>query len=283
MNGSSRTPPSAAFVFAALLLAPGCAPDERLAPLEPPPDAEPPADAEPPPPPTRVKRTLVERSPYGNVAERENLLWDGDFEWASPFADQYGWFEPPANPTISDVVVGAACRSGVKCARLAKNRSLVGIGVGAAEVDLRASVWVRFEPDAALPVPACAELSAFLFSTGELYEPDPELDLSPTSDTPDEAGWCQLTVVSPPRRNKVYLLVRNRSGVPVLVDDAVVARSDGSVQFSAPSRGPSALDPAARVFLDEAKRAALELARPIEGRPNPAREAFERHKRGVLR
>ena len=45
--------------------------------------------------PVAPRRTVIERSPYGNVKASQNLLWDGDFEWSSPFADQYGWIEPP--------------------------------------------------------------------------------------------------------------------------------------------------------------------------------------------
>ena len=54
-----------------------------------------------PPDPPAVKRTVIERNPFGNVEASQNLLWDGDFEWSSPFTDQYGWYEPPATPERS--------------------------------------------------------------------------------------------------------------------------------------------------------------------------------------
>ncbi|MBM4359336.1 MAG: hypothetical protein FJ096_14635, partial [Deltaproteobacteria bacterium] len=38
-----------------------------------------------------VRRTVTTRNPFGNVAVSDNLLWDGDFEWLSSFADQYAW------------------------------------------------------------------------------------------------------------------------------------------------------------------------------------------------
>jgi hypothetical protein len=273
-----RVRASSLLALAALACAPACASEEPLDPARTSPTSEPEPEPEPPPPAPSARRTVIERDPFGNVAERENLLWDGDFEWASPFADQYGWFEPPTNPTVSDVVAGAACRSGVKCARLARGRSLVGIGVGSRTDALRASVWVRFEPGSVGPAPACDEVSVFLFGTGGVEEPDPDFDLSPDTSAPDADGACRFAGLSPPRRGKVYLLVRNRSQVPILVDDAVLARVEGEV---APSRrGPSrTLLAAEREALDEAKRAALVVGRPHDGRPNPAREAFERRKR----
>jgi peroxiredoxin len=147
----------------------GCS-DERLSPLagdEPADAGVPPTDGpvDPPPdaPPPTKKRDVLYTNPFGNVAETQNLLWDGDFEWLSPFTDQYGWIELPGSPTITDVEVGPACRSGLKCARLEHDGgSVIGIAVSSATLDLEASIWARFEPVDGVPVPACAEVDAYL-------------------------------------------------------------------------------------------------------------------------
>ncbi|MCS6899329.1 MAG: hypothetical protein RMJ98_06560, partial [Myxococcales bacterium] len=76
-------------------------------------------------------RTVSQRNIFGNVAASDNLLWDGDFEWSGAFLSQYAWssgksWKPSEAPEIK---VLAACRSGMKCARVEKGGSMGGIGV----------------------------------------------------------------------------------------------------------------------------------------------------------
>src|SRR5262245_9380671 len=118
----------------AAALGSGCSSSEELRPV--PVDASTIADAEPttdggaldagPP-----KRTIEQRNAFGNVAETENLLWDGDFEWFSAFSDQYGWLAGTSMLTLGysfrDIRVGTICRSGLKCAGMAKKTVLAGI------------------------------------------------------------------------------------------------------------------------------------------------------------
>lgn len=210
----------------ALLAAHGCT-DERVnplavetAPTTPPPDASTPPDAGPP------IRTVIQRNPFGNVAITDNLLWDGDFEWSSPFSDQYGWYQGQGSTatslTISDVVVGPACKSGVKCARIKKGQSLLGNAVSSKDAGLDAWVHVRFEDPPGAAPSECSKARATLVDDG-LFDDPPVKLVAP--ETPGADGWCRLAVVAPKRSGKVYLQVINAGGAPMLVDDAVIRRA----------------------------------------------------------
>ncbi len=252
-----------------------CAGDESLDPLPAPTVSAAPAVSHPALVTLPPKRTVTTRSPFGNVAASDNLLWDGDFEWSSPFTDQYGWLEPPANPTVSDVVIGAACKSGVKCVRLKKSKSVLGIAVSSSEPYLVASVWVRFEDAAGQPQTACSQAGASLIDEGGLSETDATVDLAPVTETPSVDGWCKLSTSAPSRKNKTYLWVRNQSDTTMLVDDAVLLATD-----TAPSPSPlpaQAAPPSSATVaaLAEAREAIRATKRPQDGRPNPARDAFE--------
>ena len=229
--------------------------------------------------PVTPKRTVIERSPYGNVKASQNLLWDGDFEWSSPFADQYGWIEPPSNPTVSDVVVGPACRSGVKCVRLKRNADVVGIGVSSATQGLAAGIWARFRPEEGEELPACASVDAFVFDAGGLTPADPEVALVPKAEQPDAEGWCELTATSPVRANKAYLYVANRSKVAMLLDDATLLPAEGPIPSPSPALSSSPHAAERPASLARARAAIRATRRFGEGPPNPAREALERHKR----
>lgn len=188
--------------------------------------------------PPAAKRRVIERNPFGHVAISQNLLWDGDFEWTSPFADQYGWYELPSSPTVSDVVIGAACTSGIKCVRLRKNGNLLGIGVGAKDAPLFVSVAIKFEVEGDATRPACSKAELTLIDFGGPGAGDPDASVTATSETADGSGWCVLAGTVPARANKPYLLVSNHGGVPMLVDDAVLTVAE------TPSPLPGAKQPA---------------------------------------
>jgi hypothetical protein len=229
--------------------------------------------------PVAPKRTVIERSPYGNVKAAQNLLWDGDFEWSSPFADQYGWIEPPSNPTVSDVVVGPDCRSGVKCVRLKRNADVVGIGVSSATQGLVARIWARFQPEEGEELPTCASVDAFVFDAGGLTPSDPEVALAPKTEQPDAEGWCELVATSPVRANKSYLFVANRSKVAMLLDDATLLPADGPIPSPSPAVSSSSHAAERPAALARARAAIRATRRFGDGPPNPAREALARHKR----
>jgi len=228
------------------------------------PDAGP--DAEPPDPP--VKRTVMERNPFGNVAESENLLWDGDFEWSSPFADQYGWLtgsKQSLGYSFDGVKIGAACRSGIKCATVPKNRVLVGIGVGSKGHKLEASFQAK--PS----TPSCADINAELIS--ESSDGSPDAPLTPVAESPDAGGWCRFGVVAEERPEKTYLFISNETDGEILVDDAVMKTAPKGVAIQVAQRVPTAF------AIEELEAVRAELRRrkgPHDPPPNAARRAFEK-------
>jgi hypothetical protein len=263
----------------------GCAGDEPISPVSTgvgghpgSPTSIPTTDAGPP------KRTILQRNPFGDVAETENLLFDGDFEWSSPFSDEYGWYQGNS-PTLSDVVVGPDCRSGIKCARLAKKQSVVGIAVASRTLELDVSVWVHFDDSSTACSTATGTVIDRLLGETPLNASDPDVHLTP-SDAPDQAGWCSLTAIVPKRKNKAYLSIRNGSTINMLVDDAVMkAIPAPSTSASPPPPPPATWIPTAEeaASLDDARRLINEYDKPHDARKTEAQKAFEMiHQRGAL-
>jgi len=268
-----------------------CAGDEPLSPVHGSgtggspvtPTSVPPPDAGPP------KRTVIQHNPFGNVAETQNLLFDGDFEWSSPFSDEYGWYQG-VNPVLSEVVVGADCRSGIKCARVAKHQSIDGIAVALHDVDLVASVWVRFDD----PTTPCTSASATVIDklAGQVpfNVPDADVHLA-ASDAPDQLGWCKLSAIVPKRRNKPYLNVHNLTGGNMLVDDAVLKAMPAPPPPGGPKPPPPpetfapAWVPTAEEArnLDEARAVIREYDKPHDGPKTDAQKAFEKAHAGEFR
>lgn len=243
------------------------------APLTPPPED----DAGPPPPadagtdalpdPKPVKRTIERRNPFGNVAEAENLLWDGDFEWSSPFASQYGWLTGSASSLAYDFeggLVGAACRSGIKCVAVPDHRILVGVGVSSKDHKLQASFWAR------VTTGSCAGVEARLIAL--FGSDDPDAALAPDAEAPDASGWCRYGAVVAERVEKTFLYIRNDTGAEIIVDDAVLVRAPQTSAIHVRSRAP-APEEAAEI---EDLRASLRARRgPQDLPPSAARRAVE--------
>jgi hypothetical protein len=213
-----------------------------------------------------VRRTVQQKNPFGNVAETENLFWDGDFEWASPFSDQYGWLKGlPLAYAFDGIRIGAACRSGIKCAALEKGKVLVAIGVASKGHKLAASFWAR--PEQA----ACDGITAILMA-GILGGPggDVDIPLSPDAAEPDDAGWCSYRTVSEERLTKPYLYIKNNTGGEILVDDAVLKRAAPTMPLSA----KIVLSAAAAADLQAIRADLAKLRGPHDPPPNAARRAL---------
>ena len=253
----------------------GNEPSQPVIPTNEPPDV--PASKPP-------KRTIVERNPFGNVGASDNLLWDGDFEWSSPFASQYGWFQLPSSLTLDEPVMGPICRSGVKCARVQRNDDILGVAVGAREEALYARVHIKFEPDDEGFLSPCDEASAIILDIGVDPPPDPDVELTLLTPVPDITGYCIFEGLLEARKNKPYLLMSNHGQGAMLVDDAILVRASSS---SVPG---GAIPPAAlpvrdsrRARAEASKAAARAIPRGGEGRPNPVKEALELHQRARAR
>ena len=222
-----------------------------------------------------AKRSVITRSPYGNVAHTKNLLWDGDFEWLSPFADQYGWLPattsgfPQINPSygVPDSRLGASCASGVRCVVLRKNRGVLGLGVASAGHELFGSVRAR--------ATTCADVRVYLF-TEDNGEPWTEL---PASAERDADGFCVYQGVAAERTSGLYFYAENRGDDEALVDDAIVeaAPDAGQSAATAPHLAPAVLDWAAIERLDRLRADVRALLRPHDAPPNEAERRFREH------
>jgi hypothetical protein len=173
-----------------------------------------------------AKRQIAERNPYGDVAKSDNLLWDGDFEWLSSFADQYGWLTGGSagiSYALPKQVLGWKCRSGIKCAQLNAAKILVGVGVASQGHALATSVWVS----GASP---CASMVVALLADDANDFKIPAEQAEPVN------GWCHYAATVPERKAAAWLYVANDGKTPVIVDDA-------SVQPVAAKAAPSSAAP----------------------------------------
>ena len=211
-----------------------------------------------------VKRTVIQRNPYGNVDRPNNLLWDGDFEWMGPFVDQYGWLSGSnfgISYALPKLVVGARCQSGVRCAELAPERIAIATGVASKGNALAASVWVKPEGG------ACSDVQVVVLPAAS---PMDAVALS----FQNEDGWCHFEGLVPALDSQVYLYIANESDGAVVVDNAVVEAETGGQGV----RRGRALPLARRAdrkyqWVAEAVRRAR---KPTTPPPNKAKEAFKK-------
>ena len=228
-------------------------------------DAAPEAD---PPDTAAPKRTVTVRNPFGNVQASDNLLWDGDFEWHSAFASQYGWVDALSAISVggfTGVVVGAECRSGMKCGRLTQNQKIAAIGVSPSGTKVHASVWSK--PSTG----ECSDVRVLLIACD--YALDPDVPVLDADGKPDADGWCEHVVVAEERQRSSCLLVQAQfvEG-DAIIDDAVVRAAPAGSRGSAVAVAP---EPAV-----EATRAVLrEWLKPGRAREPEARRAFEEWQR----
>ena len=224
-------------------------------------------DAEPPPPVDAglPRRTIEQRNPFGNVAETENLLWDGDFEWSSPFSDQYGWLSgPPLGYTFPGARIGAECHSGIKCAAVKKKGNLAAVGVAAAGSKLDVSFWAHVKKGGCDGVKATV---ISLYTNGDPTAPvTAELPLSGAD------GWCHYHSVIDARKVKPYLLIANSTGDEIIVDDAVMKKAPPTMTLSVKHLPPTAED---AVAVAQAQIELAALQGPHDAPPTPAKRAVE--------
>lgn len=166
---------------------------------------------------TVVRRTVLTRNPFGNVGVTDNLLWDGDFEWLSSFSDQYGWLTGQHDSAIGydlpKPLLGAACKSGVKCIALKKDGIAVALGVASVGHPLEASLSVWTEED-------CGNVEVALVGYDNT-EPDVALTSEGRVD-----GWCRYHAVAAERKRAAALYIHNGTATSIRVDDAVVRRAE---------------------------------------------------------
>lgn len=229
----------------------------------PPPSVAPPA---PPPPPARTpKRTVTSKNPFGNVAATHNLLWDGDFEWTTPFAQQAGWVDASivvSYRAFSQVRPDAACKSGLKCGYLTQSQRVAAIGVSpGAGKKVQASLWTK------VPGTNCSEVAATLISCD--YLADADVELADADGVPDASGWCHLVGVSEPRARATCLFVE------ALFDEGEALIDDAVVEAAPDSATPSPGLGVGRERFDSARSRIREALRPAPREPSLAARAYE--------
>jgi hypothetical protein len=273
MRGATRRSTWAALLSLALV---GCGDVEQVNPLAttaPPADAGPlppedaGADADPPPPEDAglPRRTVEQRNPFGNVAETENLLWDGDFEWTSPFSDEYGWLSgPPLSYTLPVIRIGAECHSGIKCAAVKKKGNLAAIGVSAQGSKLEASFWAHVK------MGTCDGVKAMVISL--VLNGEPNAPVTAEMPQPGADGWCHFDAVIDARELKPYFLITNQTGDEIVVDDAVLKKAPPTTALSVKHLPPTSEDAAAVAL---ARAELLVLRGPHDAPPTPAKRALE--------
>ncbi len=172
-----------------------------------------------PPSPPKVKRTVIQRNPYGDIAASDNLLWDGDFEWQTAFGDEYGWVDASlfiGVGTFPEIKIGAECHSGMKCGYIVAHGKASAIGVAPSGAQVSASAWVKPPSD------NCSDVHVQLFSCSATG--DPAVPLTDADGKTDAGGWCHFQVVAPQRTSATCMAFDAQFGGngEALIDDAVV-------------------------------------------------------------
>jgi len=203
--------------------------------------------------PMQKKRTVSQRDPFGNYRVVDNLMIDGDFEWTDgTFSSQTPWWRAPmltawSAPTI---LVGARCRSGIKCIEIGENHSAGGAAVGTRLAGLKLSAWVHpSQPDCSLAEVSVA--SCLAYST--------IVAVDAVSSKPDSDGWCHFEGVVPATDSRPCVYVSNEAGDKgaIVVDDVVLLGSPDA--GSRERRLPSARH---RAAVEQLRQGARELFQP---------------------
>jgi hypothetical protein len=218
------------------------------------------------------KRTVFVRNPFGNLSVADNLLWDGDFEWHSAFASQYGWVDAHSvisTGGFSGVRIGSDCKSGMKCGVLTQNQKVAAIGVSPSDQLVRASIWTK--PSTGV----CLDARVLLIACD--YGIDPDTPVMDADGKPDAEGWCEHVVIAEKRERASCLLVEaDFVEGEMIIDDAVVQTAPPGSQ---PTMAAFVPTPDIAASAETARSILREWLKP--GRvPEPeARRAWERWRR----
>ncbi len=193
-------------------------------------------DAPAPPAEAGIRiRTVERRNPFGAASSGANLLVDGDFELTSG-GGQYGWRAlDGAGETTLGRETGGLCHSGVTCASMANDVSLIAFGAAPRDSAMEASLWAK--PSGA----DCDGVSVSLIECSSSFPVDIAA-VPPVSTAPDAAGWCHYLAVVPKIEDQPCLYV-SISATRALVDEGSLIAADASG-----SRPRSRSTPSAALF-----------------------------------
>ncbi len=216
-----------------------------------------------------VKRKVIQRNPFGDVQKADNLLWDGDFEWLSSFADQYGWLSgknvQSLGYNLPKQVIGARCKSGVKCAEIGPDAVFIAIGVASKGSSLAGSFYAAVDG-------ACTQIDAALLTPAK---GDDAVAMFADSKLPVD-GWCHYTATVSERTSAAWIYIHNGGKTAALVDDASIQPTPPKPSQSAPAVGPAA----APQDFSALRAKVAELQRPS---PRPESEDEQRFREQTAR
>jgi hypothetical protein len=167
------------------------------------------------PPPGPIKRTVLDRNPFGNL-DPENLFLDGDFELTGR-SEQMPWlaFVGMRGQSTLEYESGGRCVSGVRCGSFAKGQFAIGWVASPKTGKIDLSMKVRPLPGAkGEPADACSVVKAYYVNI-EASQNAAEFKVTGT----DDAGFCNFELranVIANASSAVYL----EFGTDALVDDA---------------------------------------------------------------
>jgi hypothetical protein len=227
-----------------------------------------------PPKPAAVKRTVIQRNPYGDVAASDNLLWDGDFEWQTAFGDEYGWVDSllfAGVGTFPEIRIGAECHSGMKCGYIEAGGKASAIGVSPSGATVSASAWVKPPSD------SCSDVSVQLFSCSGAGEPD--VPLTDADGKTDADGWCHFRAVAPERKSATCIVFDAKfgGGKEALIDDAVIQAAPVGAQALIAFGPPAPGDVAA---VRQMQKILRQYLKPTTRPPSAALQAYRAWRAG---
>ncbi|MEO6573778.1 MAG: hypothetical protein ABIP89_08065, partial [Polyangiaceae bacterium] len=205
-----------------------------------------------------VKRTVEQRSPFGNTSYPGNLLADGDFELTGR-TGQMPWVVFDAStsgPGTLNYDTGGLCHSGVRCAVIASGDILIGYLSSPKKGTMDVSLWVApLATQSGSPPPAC---NTVLVSIKDFNNTEGGTDFQSDTEQPAN-GWCHFAGSAPnyaERSPVMWVTIAGNAKSGARIDDGVVKpNAEGTAGRLPIFRKSSAAEAARVAFIGEYLRA----------------------------
>lgn len=170
-----------------------------------------------------LRRTVMQRSPFGGLEHTDNLLIDGEMEMSAG-AGQTPWLGLSFGGQAELVVeTGGRCRSGLRCLVLNQQvDSVLGYGVAAGDKPLEFWMWAK------VPGNDCNVLTVYLFPRMTMYI-SMFHQVQAEKAEPNADGWCRYHALRNPMDEStgVYVEASLLPNQRVILDEAVLRPADG--------------------------------------------------------
>lgn len=177
------------------------------------------------PPPAPSARVVGWRNPFGDTLHPDNLMIDGDFEFTGRSGQMPWILVSSQGQTALDFDTGGRCWSGVRCAKMNQNTTMIGYLASPREKNLFVRVWGK--PDSA----NCGDVTIVLVDERANQSRG---TLAAQHVAADELGWCRYELLTKSMNQYPYpwgnpALVVQAKKSATLIDDAVALPSaDGT-------------------------------------------------------